>query len=527
MSHPELRNLGRLRLVVWTGALRACRQWPGVLSWGLVGLGVAVFVWRFIDLDLAPFVGDEPYFLDAARGQLTSGHVLTRSTIVGTSGYYYGGAVFWFYGLVQLLAGPSVRVALGAMAATVTIAQGFFGAALARALIPSRSWRGLVCEEGRWLLGTVLLLIASSPYQHFWSRLAWDQLTLAVAFIVAGLVLSLPGRSFLRTLAIGGLLGIGLSSHPMLVPFALVAGMATSLGAERPLQWRDVFGRAAVLGAAATLVLTPWLLDLWRQRGQTGNFSHAATFTLERALEVFRAPGSAGIEYFFDREWSAFLSSAHAPLGWQALAPLTQVLWVLLGLGGLVTGLRGGHRRIAAIGLATLVAYPLFYAWRGIPMQPHYQFPTGWAPVLGAALLLASPSRPLRGLALVAVLLVSAWQVDFVVGWRAWIAERVGTRGVHYAVPLGEQTRVVAAICEHGAGPAVVSLEIVGFPSSFEYLDSISPSCAHRRVRWCAAGRQCAAPGSDELVARVRYAESEGARLVVTYLHRAASAETP
>jgi hypothetical protein len=413
------------------------------------------------------------------------------------------------------------------MAATVTIAQGFFGASLARALIPSRSWLGLVRDEGRWLLGAVLLLIASSPYQHFWSRLAWDQLTLAVAFGVAGLLLNLPGRSLLRALAIGASLGFGLSSHPMLVPFALIAGVATCLGAERPIRWRDVFGRAAVLGVAGALVLTSWLLDLWRQRGQTGNFSRAAAFTLERALEVFRAPGSAGIEYFFDRDWLAFLASAHAPLGWQALAPLTQGLWVLLGLGGLLTGLRGAHRRIAAIGLATLVAYPLFYAWRGIPIQPHYQFPTGWAPVLGAALLLASPSRALRSLALGVVLMVSAWQMDFVAGWRGWIAERVGTRGVHYAVPLGEQTRVVAEICEHGRGPVVVSLEIVGFPPSFEYLGSLSPSCAQRRVRWCGIGRACAEPGSDELVARVRYAESEGARLVVTYVRPSASTETP
>ena len=510
--------------MVRTAPLRTCRQWPSVLSWGLVGLGIAALAWRLIDLDLAPFIGDEAYFLDAARGQLTSGHLLTRSTIVGTSGYYYGGAVFWFYGLVQMLAGPSVKVALGTMAVTVTVAQGFFGASVARALSPSRSWRGLLREEGRWLLGAVILLIASSPYQHFWSRLAWDQLTLAVAFAVAGLLINLPGRSLVRAVTIGGLLGLGLSSHPMLVPFALIAGVATSLGSERPVRWRDVFLRATGLGMVAVLVLTPWLLDLWQQRGQAGKYTQATTFTLERALEVFRAPGTAGIEYFFDREWSAFLASTHAPLGWHAFAPLTQVLWVLLGLGGLLMGLRGEHRRLAVIGLATLIAYPLFYTWRSIPMEPHYQFPTGWAPVLGAALLLASPSRVLRSVALVAVLLVSAWQVDFVAGWRGWLAERVGTRGVHYAVPLGEQTRVVEEICEHDAGPVVVSLELAGFPASFEYLDSLSPACARRKIRWCGTGRACAQPGSDELVARVRYADSEGARLAVTYSRRAASA---
>ena len=510
-----------------TAPLGTSQQWLGALSWGLVGLGVAAFAWRFIDLDLAPFFGDEPHFLDAARWQLTSGHLLTRSPLEGTSGYYYGAAVLWFYGLLQVLAGPSVKVALGAMAATLTLAQGFFAVSVARALSPSKSWHGLLRGEERWLLGTTLLLTASSPYQHFWSRLAWDQLTDAVAFVVAGLLLGLSGRSLRRAVLIGCLLGLGLSSHPMLVPFALIAGVATSLGSERPVRWRDAIGRAAGLGAAAVLVLTPWLLDLWPQRGQASKLGHASVLTLERALEVFRAPGSAGIEYFFDREWPAFLASSHAPFGWNVLAPVTQVLWVLLGLGGLLAGLRGERWRLAVIGLATLVAYPLFYAWQGIPMQPHYQFPTGWAPVLGAALLLASSRRALRRLALVAVLLISVWQLDFVAGWRGWIAEREGTRGVHYAVPLGEQTRVVAAICAHGAGPVAVSLEIVGLPASFEYLTSIDPSCARRELRWCGLGRACAEPGSQEMVARVGYATGEGARLAVTYLRRATSSEAP
>ena len=507
----------KLPIVVSTDPKKIFQPWPGLLSWGLIGLSVAALAWRFIDLDLAPFFGDEPHFLDAARRQVTSGKVLTRSTLIGTSGYYYGAAVFWFYGLLQLFAGASAKIALAAMAATVTVAQGFFAASVARTLIPSLTWRGLLRGEGRWLLGATVLLIASSPYQHFWSRLAWDQLTLAVAFVVAGLLAGFPEGSRLRALAIGCLLGFGLSSHPMLVPFALIAGVATSLGAERPIKGRAVLYRATAMGAAAGLVLMPWLRDFWRQQGQTSTFNHAANVTLDHALEVFRAPGTAGIEYFFDREWSVFLASQHAPLAWSALAPITQILWVLLGLGGLLAGLRGKHRRVAVIGLLTLVAYPLFYGWRGIPIQPHYQFPTTWAPVLGAALLLASPNRALRGLAFAAVLLISTWQIDFVAGWRAWIAERVGTRGVHYAVPLGEQTRVVTAICQHSTEPVVVSLDLVALPGSFEYLNSINPACTQRQVRWCGAGRACAEPGPNELVARVGYAGSEGARLAVTY----------
>ncbi len=487
------------------------------LSWALVALGLASLLWRLVDLDLAPFILDEPQFLDAARGQFSTGHVLTRSTLVGTSGYYYGGAIFWFYGVVQALAGATPQVALAAMAVTVTAAQLFFGLSVTRATCREPRWREVFSAQGRWVLGATLLLLGSSPHQHLWSRLAWDQLTDAVAFVVAGLVVTLPVRGWGRATAIGAILGFGLSSHPMLAPFAVIAGVAVAVGAERPLAWRRGLRRLTLLGAAAAVVLSPWLLELWRQRGQPGNFGTPAVYSLERMLEVFRGPGVVGIDYFFDGDWASFLGSPHAPLGWVPLSKLSQGLWVLLGAGGLLASLAGRHRRRALFGLATLALYPMFYAWRGIPIQPHYQFPTGWAAVLGAALLMGSPRRWLRGVALGAVLLLAGWQLHFVAGWRSWLAERSGTRGVHYGVPIGEQARVVAAICAHGSGPLVAELQLVAFTPSFAYLASVTPACRTRQVRWCGADRGCAPPRADETVALVHYAENEGARLDVAF----------
>lgn len=487
------------------------------LSWALVAAGVATLLWRLSDLEQAPFINDEPQFLEAARAQLTTGHVLTRSTIIGTSGYYYGGAVFWFYGLLQLLAGPSALLALGAMAATVTASQAFFAVSLTRALTPDGGWAAVLTPAGRWVLGPLLVLLASSPHQHFWARLAWDQLTDASAFVAVGLLLTLRGRALWDAGLIGAILGFGLSSHPMIAPLAALLGLAVTVGPERPRTLRPALARAVTLGLAALVVLTPWLRELWAQRGAQGRFAHGAPLTLDRALEPFRGPGAWGIDYFFDGEWGSFLASPEGPWAWGVMGPLSRWGWVGLGLGGLLLGLRGERRRHAALGLAALLAYPLFFAVTGVPVQPHYQFPTGWIPLLGVGLLLAAPWPWLRAVTVALSLLLAGWQLDLIAGWRRWIAQREGTRGVHYAVTLREQRRVVAEICGHGQGPVVVALQIVAFSPSFSYLASTEPSCAGRALRWCGPDRGCSDPVPDETIAVVRYAEAEGARLSVGF----------
>lgn len=485
------------------------------LNLALAVLGAAAFAWRLVGLDAAPFINDEPQFLAAARDQLVTGRVLTRSIIVGTSGYFYGGAIFWFYGLLQW-AGATALGCLRSMTLTVTLAQAFFGLALARRFVsPGASLRALLRHDRGWALGALWLLLASSPHQHFWSRLAWDQLTDAVSFVVAGLACSVPDRGVGRAAGIGALLGFGLSSHPMIAPFALVAGLSVSLGDGR-FTWRGVLSRALALGTSALVVLAPWLYELWLQRDAQPTFSHGTPLTLERALEVFRAPGVEGISYFFDHEWPLFLASPFGPPAWAPLSAISTGLWVALVLAGLLLALATPSRRLALTALATLVAYPVFYASRGIPVQPHYQFPTGWAPLVTVAVLLTSRFVTVRRVTLVVVLLLSAWQLDFVRRWTGWIAGREGTRGPHYAVTLREQQRVVDAICAK-PGPVVVSLEIVAFAPSFEFLAAGVPGCAPTRVRWCGAGRGCAGVRPDETVARVGYAAAEGARLGVSF----------
>lgn len=489
-------------------------------TWLLVILGLATFVWRFVDLSNAPFLLDEPQLLDAARRQLLTGEWQARSSLHGTSGIYYGAAAIWFYTLIQWAAGPSPYVAIAAMGTLLSVAQVFFCVALTRAVLGDRTnvrWFSVLSPEGRIVLGSLLLLVGSSPHQHYWSRLAWDPLTNACAFAVVAVLLHMRLDRWYGPAAIGAMLGLGLASHPMLAPFAVVAATAAVVWG-RPRNWPTIATRGLVLAIPLMVILLPWLLTLGASTGYEGNLEPGTGLTLEWMLEPFRAPGTAGVEHFFGGEWDTFASSASVPPGLDILFVVSPMLWVGLGLGGLILAVRQGRPRLrllALCGFANLALYPAFYALLGTRVEPHYQFPTGWIAVAGVGVLLAASSRRIREATLVLVLVLAVGQLLFIASWRDWIDERGGTRTANYAVPLGEQLHTVEEVCTSATGPVAVELDILTFPVSFEYLSSITPACSRHGVRWCPPRSDCALPRPGEQSMRVRYAESRGARLEV------------
>lgn len=491
-----------------------------VASWALVALGLGLLGWRLVGIEHAPFILDEPQLLDGARAQLESGQWMTQSTLTGTSDYRYGAAAFWFYSAVQRLFGPSPYAAIYAMAVLVTTAQAFFCACVARAVSSAdglaRNW--LQTPHERWILGTLLLVAASSPHQHFWSRLAWDQLTNVVAFTTVGLLI-LPGiRDWPGLVLIGSLLGFGLSSHPMLLPHAVIVGLAVVT--QRSETWRTVVARSTAVVAPALLVLLPWLRQFW-SHGPGTSAGASMGLTAARFLESFRAPGVAGVDYFFDEDWTAFLSSSYAPSPTEHLITVSALVWIILGLVGLLAAWRspiGRMRRIALCGLASLLIYPVFYAAVGVPMEPHYQFPTGWVPLAAAGFLIGAPTAWLRRATTVLLLILAVWQLTFIAGWRDWIHTRDGTRGPHYAVALIEQERTVATVCRHSSQPSFVTLDVIAYSHSFDYLSSVALGCRGLSVHWCGTfNEDCRDPLPGEAVARVTYAEDVGAALKVTW----------
>lgn len=476
------------------------------LGWTALALGLGLFAARLVRLDLSPFILDEPQFLAAARSQLEGAGPAMASPITGSTRIHYGPSVLWFYGAVQWLVGPSAPRAIAAMCALVTVAHVAFCACVAAAFSRGRAQRFVV------LFGVISLLVASSPYQHFWSRLAWDQLTNVVAF---GSVALLAGASLSpwRCAGLGLLLGYGLSSHPMIAP--LVAIVFAAIVVEHWRAWRRAFGSAVTFLVPAVAVNVPWLMALSRE-GLAGAAPGAERFGLvQRALETLRPATAWKIDYFFDESFRDFLTFATAPVQSIGLAGL----W-LLGLataGGLLLGAGGRTpprgRRLVRVAAASAVAFPLFFWWRRVGLEPHYQFVTGFVACVGSAALLASdvlrPGARVFGVGVLVALGVA--QSAIVIDWRRYVAERGGTRGIHQASPIGAQVAVIDASCRSARSADVwIENRTRLFPAALLYHAAVVPACAGKRVRVC-GGDQC--PPTGERVV-LEYARAVGGALV-------------
>jgi hypothetical protein len=434
---------------------------------------------------------------------------------VGTQGVTYGPSVLWFYGGVHALLGPAPERSILAMCALLTLSH------LALALALARLLRG-----GPLLAALLVGLLAASPYQFFWSRLAWDQLVNVCAAWALVLLATRAPLGAARSLALGLVLGVAVSSHLMVLPLvALVfAVLAWELRAEPgPLV------RTLGLAAAGLLAVNlPYLLHLAAHPPPPLPPSRGSLALLGvHLLQPVRVATLWGIDYFFDGDWGRFLAgSTFARTLSGAALPLLALL-LLAGAAGLALSLRAsehGVRRVALLALLTWLGYGGFYALRGLEPQPHYQFPTGWVlPFALAALVQACRSwRPAAGVLAAGALGVLAFaQLAFIGGWMHFIREGGGTRGVHYATPLALQQQALASACSATSGPLLLQNETLLFAPSLQYAAWSLPACAGRPVGLC-AGR--CPRGLPHL--RLRYAAPTGGALSVAWGFPTAAAAT-
>ncbi|HET9450141.1 MAG TPA: hypothetical protein VFO83_04640, partial [Aggregicoccus sp.] len=477
---------------------------PRLLSLAALGLAVAALGYRLANLDLAPFILDEPQFLAAATEQLRTGRWLRASPLVGTQGVTYGPSVLWFYGAVHALLGPSPERSILAMCLLVTASH------LALALALARLLRGGV------LLAALLVgLLAASPYQFFWSRLAWDQLVNVCAAWALVLLATQAPLGAARSLALGLVLGVAVSSHLMVLP--LVALVLAGLAWELRTEPRRLLRTLALLAAGLLAVNLPYLGYLAAHPPPAlppprGSLQLLGVHLLQPA----RVATLWGIDYFFDGDWGRFLAgSALARTLHAASLPLLAAL-LLASAAGLGVALRSserGTRRVALLAVLTWLGYGAFYALRGLEPQPHYQFPTGWVLPFGlaAGVQALRGYRPrLGGLAVGALAALACVQLAFIGGWMHFIREGGGTRGVHYATPLALQQQALAAACSASSGPLLLQNETRLFAPSLQYAAWSLPACAGRQVGLC-AGR-CP---RGLLYRRLRYASATGGALAV------------
>jgi hypothetical protein len=485
------------------------RSLPDTLALLLQGLALLaaglMLGYRFANFELVPFILDEPQFLEAAQAQVRTGQWLSASPLVGTQGVTYGPSVLWFYGLVHWLLGPDPRTSILVMCATLTLAH----AALALAV--ARLFRG-----GPLLAAALLALVASSPYQFFWSRLAWDQLVnVCAAWTVV--LLSLPGPlGWGRRLALGGVLGVAISSHLMVMP--LVALTLTVLAWEQRHRPRQL---VATLGPVLAVLLGVNLPYLGFLRAHPPPplppASRGFSWELlgEQLLQPARVATAWRLDYFFDGAWPEFLRGSgvvgraleHSVAG-LALLVLASTCGLLL------IALRARppeQRRVAGLALGTWLGYAGFYTLRVLERHPHYQFPTWWVVVVGVAgalCWLRERSPRLGTTATGAVFVGAALQLLVSVEWMGYIRAHGGSRGVHYSVPLAAQQRILQEACARAPGELLLRNLTNLFPQSLAYVAQTTPACEGKVVHICQ--QDCPPP-----LLQLRYAGSVGGALVL------------
>lgn len=450
------------------------------LPFALAAVAMAMFCYRWLHLELAAFIQDEPAFLSAAHDQLQSGRWLTESPITGTQGIAYGPSVVWLYSAIQWVFGADPVGCIRAICLLVTASQALL------AFSVSRAFRG-----GAWMFALLAALIASSPYQYFWSRLAWDPLAnVCSAGAVALLCWPGPAR-FGRLAAMGLLLGVGISSHPMILPLVGLI-FATILLRE----FRNPSRGLALCGAAFVPLIVFNAPYFWAlHEGVPARIREASfelTALLEHLAQPIRVATDYGMEYFFDADWFRFQQEAPLAAALHQLALPFEVLLFMLTAAGLllsaVAGKGGPRATLARLALATWWVYPVFYALRALPRHPHYQFPTWWIVPVGVASLISlagQRSRPL-GIGIgIGVGAMAVLQFAFIPLWMDWIGVRAGTRGVHYGTVVGAQMDVVDEVCRRSEPNLAIEDRTAVFPRAFDYLAKTRPACAGKHVVVC------------------------------------------
>ena len=480
----------------------------------LVAASLCLLAWRFARLDLAGFINDEPRFLEGATEQLRTGRWLSASPFPGTQGVRYGPAVFWFYAAVASVWNDHPRTAIVAMCAVVSLAHLALAAALARAF-----------GGGLGLFATLLAFLASSPYQFFWSRLAWDQTVDWTSAAVVAVLAVCTRPSWPAGLAVGALIGFALSSHLMVLPFAAAVVLALAWEAWTSEDRRGLATFAASAAAATLLVTLPYLCFLATSpRGPMQPVALDLRTLAAYALEPARVASVWGIEYFFDDDWGDFQGflGGRAALWQGGLA--TALLIAAAALLGIVVALRSPDaraRRLGRLALLTWLLAPFVLATRTLARHPHYQFGTWWLVPLGLAAALAwlNTRHPVGGrLGALAVWLLAAWQAGFVGAWLGYVDDRVGTRGIHYGTPVGHQEAVMRAFCGHAEPSLVLSNETALFRRPLLYWTRVLPECRDKQIVVCGAGARagflaCPTPASDGRLVHLVYARDRGGAL--------------
>lgn len=485
---------------------------PAWLRAALVAAALGLLAMRFADRDLVTYVLDEPQLQDAAQADASRGAWARISVLTGTQGVRYGPAPLWFYTAVHRLAGPLPERSILATTLLLTLAQLGLALAVARAL-----------GGGAVVFATCVALLAASPYLFYWSRTGWDNPLLG-AFAAGAVAVLLLDRlpALLRGLLLGALVGLGLSTHLMAIPFAVAAA---GLLAAEGLRRRQARIELGALLAAALLVNLPYLGALRAEPPRAppaaahwGGPGAVARVAFE-LLEPARVIVASGIERFLDSAAAGFqarLGPARVVLDAGPLLAVVLALGAAAGLAWAARSAQSARRRLGRLGALLWVGQALFLGLPALAPEPHYQQPTAWLVPAGACALsmaLLPRSPRLAGFILGGLWMVALAQGAVLEAWMGWMRVEGGTASLRYSVPLAAQRDLVHAACDTDRPGIALANWTVLFPHSLLSVARTEAACDGKRVVVCPGSCPPLDPGRWRVVP-VRYLAPPGGRLV-------------
>lgn len=441
----------------------------------IIALGLLAL--RFVRRDLAPFLGDEPYFLAAARQQLLTGNWVSASPLIGTQGIQYGPGFIWFLSVVQWLTNARPETAALVVGIFLTAAHVTLAVALAR-----------IFRGGIVLFAILTGLLASAPFQYFWARLAWDQpfVNGCIAFSVA--LLCTPGSlNAVRAVGLGITVGFAVATHLVAASFAIVVTVVLVLEARRGIKTAIINLGSFFLSAG--LICLPYAIHLYRQpRPQAASSTSFLTWStlIEYVIQPVRVATTQGISYWFDDSWPDFLSWAGLTNDFvSTFSNVTVTILVAISVLGLTFGLtdrQRGVRRLILFALGFWLFHVTFSMLRNLPtVYPHYQSSSYWIVLVGiSAVYRAIESTKFRTLYVALLSAIVIAQSSFIGEWTRYNVERWGTRNL---IPIAEQRKLVRTVCALPESIVFVPNETSINRGAFDYIASTESSCARKRVR--------------------------------------------
>lgn len=443
-----------------------------LLLLGFIAVGVLVRFWQPL---VAPFIHDEPLYMQMAEDALAAGKI----PVVGMSGSSlplpYGAGAIWFYQLLFALGLSFPSIIFVHLCLTSSSLFGIWYGA-------RRAWGD---EASLWALA----LAAVAPFLIYFGRHPWDVTLLLV--ISGGLVAS-----------IGALSAPSLASRrwPWLLFTAILCAWAVNIhlmsgpmvaGAIAAIFWnswhkqpsRKLFWIESGLFLALILCLVaPYVIEslqLIRENkvvdpGKTfSRWGDARHFTWNIAF--LSAPLSFWYaKMFFDPEAKLFLEWLAWPLGFLLRYDVLGWIPKLSFLGFLVVVGRDIFLRKKRVDSLTFFVFAAsmvclsMYQYLNVPMRPHYFLSLWLLPCLAAAAIVVRSVEWSRGWLPRVFLLSLSLSAIFSVSVLTYYVKFGGTRGMVMGTSLAVKMKELEAICTylHGAGKTTATIDTSGIIST-------------------------------------------------------------